>query len=250
MAQGEQDAVTAASEDMAPPQVVPSSIPPWALLLVAFAVAQATTMLAAIAVSAVGPVLDPFLRSLAEASVPRAGTLEIDRAAGLVLHLRFGPDTLMLGVVAAGLVAAGWSLLLRLAGLWATGGADFARYGLFGWYFFLATVILVPVAEELVFRGWLFAGLERVGLSRTRTVVLTALASSFAQMPSDLTLIYYSTDAALGFFNLIWGIAQFLHPLPTAFILGSLRAESGSLVPPIAAHMAGNALVFLNVFGP
>ena len=86
MAQGEQDAVTAASEDMAPPQVVPSSIPPWALLLVAFAVAQATTMLAAMAVSAVGPVLDPFLRSLAEASVPRAGTLEIDRAAGLVLR--------------------------------------------------------------------------------------------------------------------------------------------------------------------
>lgn len=94
--------------------------------------------------------------------------------------------------------------------------ADFARPGL--WVGLVVAVFLGPLAEEVVFRGYLY-GVAKRALGVTKALLLTS-----------------------ALFGLIHGLD---YALPLAFLglfFGWLRECSGGLVAPIAAHVLHNAL--------
>lgn len=88
--------------------------------------------------------------------------------------------------------------------------------------------VMVPISEELIFRGWIQPALMQAGLNLILAVVLTAL---------------------------LFGI---LHPdwvqaTISGVIFGALRHYTGRLAAPILAHALHNSVVFLDTlirFGP
>ncbi|CAB4876976.1 unannotated protein [freshwater metagenome] len=85
--------------------------------------------------------------------------------------------------------------------------------------FGLAIVVGAPIAEELAFRGLLFASLRKRGVGPVATVVLTAVAFSlFHFEPVRIAVL-----------------------LTIGLILGAARARSGSLGVSIVAHAVNNA---------
>jgi membrane protease YdiL (CAAX protease family) len=87
---------------------------------------------------------------------------------------------------------------------------------------FLSVGILAPIFEELLFRGFVFKGLERSFLGGHGTVWLTAIAFAAIHMQ-------YS-----------WGVILLIIPMGVA--LGYSRMFSGSLLVPIFLHILNNCL--------
>lgn len=85
-------------------------------------------------------------------------------------------------------------------------------------------VILAPLAEEIIFRGVLFAGFLR-------------------RMPLLLAAVFSALLFALP--HLPGGIAILPLVFVAGFILALLFYRTGSLWPPIIVHALNNALVFL-----
>jgi membrane protease YdiL (CAAX protease family) len=86
----------------------------------------------------------------------------------------------------------------------------------------VVTILLAPVAEEMLFRGLLYAWIRQIGFPRL-ALVLTAGIFAFVH------------------FNL----ATFLPLFVLAVILAVLYERTGNLLAPIAAHSTFNALNFL-----
>jgi membrane protease YdiL (CAAX protease family) len=87
----------------------------------------------------------------------------------------------------------------------------------------LNIILVAPVAEEMVFRGFLYRGWAQTRLGPSATVVLTAI-----------------------FFGLIhpqYGRFGVISLAISGLIMGWLRWRSGSLVLPILAHVTNNAVV-------
>lgn len=91
--------------------------------------------------------------------------------------------------------------------------------------FFIAAVVLAPLAEELLFRGLLFRVLSPLGANRC--ICLTALV--FAFMHGSLYQIPYAFLAGL--------------------FLGYLREKSGALLYPVLFHVTSNLLSFFALNG-
>ena len=91
----------------------------------------------------------------------------------------------------------------------------------------VSIVLLVPIAEELLFRGLLFGALQR-WLSPRWTIVLTAAIFTLVHMQP----IY------------------FLPMLPVGLLLGLARQKSGSLALPMVLHIINNgaSLLLLQLF--
>jgi membrane protease YdiL (CAAX protease family) len=85
--------------------------------------------------------------------------------------------------------------------------------------FALMLMVGAPIAEELAFRGLLFAGLRKRGVRPVLTVVITAVA--FA--------LFHFEPMRLGILIVI------------GLVLGVARARSGSLGVSIVAHAVNNA---------
>ena len=98
---------------------------------------------------------------------------------------------------------------------------------------FVSLVILPPVAEEIVTRGFLYTGL-RSKLPKISAAIITSVlfAAAHLQWESGNALLWV---AALDTFVL-------------SMILVYLREKTGSLWPPIAVHMLKNCLAFLLLF--
>lgn len=85
--------------------------------------------------------------------------------------------------------------------------------------FALAIVLGAPVVEEIFFRGLLFAGLRKRGVSTALTVILTAVIfAAFHFEPVRMLIL-----------------------LPTGLVLGWVRARTGSTGASIVAHGVVNA---------
>ena len=98
-------------------------------------------------------------------------------------------------------------------------------------YFTLA--VLAPVAEELLFRGYLFGKINRY-LSTPVTVLLTAF-------------VFSALHLGLGaLVDLQWNVAIATFVLGIA--LGSLRSVTGNLWASIILHMIQNTVAFLILF--
>ncbi len=92
----------------------------------------------------------------------------------------------------------------------------------------VSLAFLVPVAEEVFFRGAVYGALRRAGNSLLSSTVVVAVG---------FTLSHVSV--------------RMLLPLAvTAAILGVLRAASGSLLPGILAHMGFNAVTVISAVLP
>lgn len=104
--------------------------------------------------------------------------------------------------------------------------------------FYLASISLVPIAEEIVFRG----GIARV-LDRARTgywsIYLSALVFSVAHsIPSLTRIAHLEVGAPLG-------------PFLLGICCEILTRQSGSLLPAVAFHCACNATVLIfNLWSP
>jgi len=83
----------------------------------------------------------------------------------------------------------------------------------------LALALLAPAVEELVFRGLLFGWLEGRWGGRVALVTSTLVFAAAHLEPMHVAMI-----------------------LPLGFVLGWMRLRSGSLLPPLIAHVANNAI--------
>ncbi len=86
---------------------------------------------------------------------------------------------------------------------------------------FLYTVIIAPVTEELLYRGFVLKNLSRV--SQRFGIIASAVLFGLAHE----------------------NIAQFFLALPTGIFMARLAVKHNSLIPSIAVHMAVNGLAFV-----
>lgn len=98
----------------------------------------------------------------------------------------------------------------------------------------IGTMILVPVAEECLFRGLLFIPMYRK--NRVLGYLISALAFS------AIHVVGY-----IGVYPPMLLLLCFLQYLPAGALLGWACAASGSLFAPILVHSAINALSFLTL---
>lgn len=94
----------------------------------------------------------------------------------------------------------------------------------------VATVLLVPQAEELVFRGLIFQGLY----NRSRILAYVVSASAF----SMIHIVSY-----LGSMDLTHMILSFVQYLPAGIALGWVYEKTDTICTPILMHM------LVNLFG-
>ena len=85
----------------------------------------------------------------------------------------------------------------------------------------VATVLVAPVAEELIFRGAVFSRLARTGLEASGAIAVTAAIFAI------LHLQYGS-----------WAVAIIL---VDGLFYGLARAKTGSVVVPLVCHLLGNS---------
>jgi membrane protease YdiL (CAAX protease family) len=105
----------------------------------------------------------------------------------------------------------------------ATSSPQVASSGPASWVVLLVLSVLVPgIVEELMFRGLIQGAMQRTG-ARASAVVLPALA--FALFHADPLFL--------------------LAPFGAGLLLGALRARTGSLAAPIAAHVSLNLTLVL-----
>lgn len=105
--------------------------------------------------------------------------------------------------------------------------------------FYVASILLVPIAEEVVFRGGISRVLERIGGEPNWSIYLSALVFSVAHsLPSIDNIIHLKIGAPLG-------------PFLLGICCEYLTRRSGSLLPAIAFHCACNATVLIfNLLAP
>lgn len=111
-------------------------------------------------------------------------------------------------------------------------GVDMATQGRQLLPVFMSLIILAPITEEIVMRGFLFGGL------RTRLRFLPA-----AIITSILFGLAHITQASEG---LLWAAA--IDTCILSMILCYLRETTGSLWAPILVHMMKNSLAFVFLF--
>ena len=88
----------------------------------------------------------------------------------------------------------------------------------------LAVVLLFPIFEEVLFRGFLFAGWSRSKLGVTGAIVLTAVIWAAGHAPM--------------------GAQRAVALLASGLILGLARHKSGSVFVPLAMHIMWNLAAF------
>lgn len=95
------------------------------------------------------------------------------------------------------------------------------------YWFWLNTVFTAAIAEEMIFRGFLYRGWSQTPFGPRGAIVLTAI--SFG-------LVHLQYDA--------FGIGAIMI---SGLLLGWLRQWSGSVVVPMLAHATGNAIVMFTL---
>lgn len=231
----------------------------YTLALAVFAVTLAVVALAS-AIGAAGMAAFQHTTGAGEAGAHKPGDLESMAGGGLALYLvLFQGAVVVLTLFAARLFKAsglrffplawprrGWLVILSsIAGLLALasfGGmivyyfdrstfeadmrpfADLARSRAL-WVLFAAAAIGAPIAEELLFRGFLFTGLRATPLGFAGAAGVSSLL--WAMMHAN-----YSS----------YGI---LLVLAIGLLLAYVRDRTGSLIPAIACHAVYNGIVVL-----
>lgn len=98
---------------------------------------------------------------------------------------------------------------------------------------FLSLVIIVPIVEELVMRGFLFSGL-RTKLSLFPAALITCLLFGLAHLQPESGK------------PLLWAAA--VDTFILSIVLVTLRVKTNALVAPIMLHMIKNSIAFAFLF--
>jgi uncharacterized protein len=130
-------------------------------------------------------------------------------------------------VMASLLLALCWDIVAGLAGRPVV--TDFMRQNIETTHsdllLLLALVVAAPAFEEVLFRGFAFAGLSKSALGARGAIVVTALAWALIHLQYD-----WIDKGAVFLFGLL---------------LGWARVRSGSLWTPLLVHAALNALAYM-----
>ena len=92
---------------------------------------------------------------------------------------------------------------------------------------FISVVVVAPIIEEFLFRGFLHSQLRRSALKDWGAIVVSSLV---------WTAIHFQYEIGILFFLFLFGL-----------FLGFLRLKYGSLLIPIVLHAINNLLSFLQV---
>ena len=90
---------------------------------------------------------------------------------------------------------------------------------------FFALVVIYPLGEELIFRGFMFRGLENTRIGKTGAIVVTALMWSATHTPYVLSYLFW----------------VFIDGL----LLGWIRSRTESVLGTSIAHMGLNLIVLI-----
>lgn len=90
---------------------------------------------------------------------------------------------------------------------------------------FFAIVVVFPLAEELIFRGFMFRGLENSRIGKTGAIIVTALIWTASHTPYILSYM---------FFVFILGL-----------LFGWIRGRTGSVLLTCILHMGVNCTVMI-----
>jgi membrane protease YdiL (CAAX protease family) len=105
---------------------------------------------------------------------------------------------------------------------------DSAKVARGQWLVVLIACVIGPAFEELLFRGFVFKGLQESRVGPVGAVVLTAFFwAVFHPMYHPFLMVLIFVDG---------------------LILGVIRWKSGSLVPGVLYHCLGNVLVAVNLY--
>ncbi|HEX7264202.1 MAG TPA: CPBP family intramembrane glutamic endopeptidase [Candidatus Dormibacteraeota bacterium] len=139
-------------------------------------------------------------------------------------------------------------LALALIGLiaWLSGAATFGRIN---WASTVGNLVLqlvltiafAIVTEEGIFRGWLWASLQRAGVSEVRVIALTAVAFAAWHLPDVLLPTDFRPPAAQA-------PVYILNVVAIGIIWGLMRKWSGSIVVTSVSHGVWNAFTYV-LFG-
>lgn len=98
--------------------------------------------------------------------------------------------------------------------------------------FYIASITLVPIAEEIVFRGGISRVLDRMGGGNWAIYVSALIFSVAHTIPSISHIVHFEIGAPLG-------------PFLLGICCEILARWSGSLLPAIAFHCACNSTVLI-----
>ena len=139
-------------------------------------------------------------------------------------------------------------LALAMVGLiaWLSGAATF---GPINWANTLGnlalqlvlTIVFAIVTEEGIFRGWLWASLQRAGVNEVRVVALTAVAFAAWHLPDVLLPTDFRPPAAQA-------PIYILNVVAIGLIWALMRKWSGSIVVTSVSHGVWNAFAYV-LFG-
>jgi membrane protease YdiL (CAAX protease family) len=99
------------------------------------------------------------------------------------------------------------------------------------------TILLAIITEEGFFRGWLWAALQRAGLSRVWIVILTSLAIAAWHLPVALLSTEFDLSSAQA-------VMYVTNVTITGLIMGVLRLVSGSVFVPSISHGIWNGILY------
>ena len=112
-------------------------------------------------------------------------------------------------------------------------GFSYNLYGVERMLAFITLVVLAPVAEELIFRGWLY-GKMRTKLSAATTNLMSVLISSFL-----VSLLF-------GAIHMQWNVG--VNVFAMSLVACALREYTGTIYAGILLHMLKNGLAFYALF--
>ena len=103
------------------------------------------------------------------------------------------------------------------------------------------TIVFAIVTEEGIFRGWLWASLQRAGVNEVRVLVLTAVAFAAWHVPDVLLPTDFHPPAAQA-------PIYILNVVAIGIIWGLMRKWSGSILVTSVSHGVWNAFTYV-LFG-
>lgn len=113
-------------------------------------------------------------------------------------------------------------------------GFDTAAYGKDLILIFIALVVLTPIVEEIVMRGFLYGGLKN-GLPKLQAALITSLIFGIAHLQLGSSADSPLWTAAIGTFLLSMALVW-------------LRERTGNIWSGVAVHMMKNGLAFASIF--
>ena len=105
-------------------------------------------------------------------------------------------------------------------------------------FFYIAFLFLIPVFEEILFRGFLFRGIKSSKLGPVGAIVITTIIWALFHEQNSFTYIM----------SLFHGSGNFSIILIYGMIFGIAREKTGSVYVPIGMHILGSIIFIVHGF--